>query len=38
MKAKSRNRVVMASLWIFALALCALVIVLMLMRGPALSQ
>lgn len=38
MKAKNRNLLVLASLWIFGLALCALVIVLMLMRGPALSQ
>jgi hypothetical protein len=32
---KSRNAKTMLFLWIFAVALCALVIVLMLLRGPA---
>jgi len=38
MNTKRRNILTMILLWIFALALCALVLVLMLMRGPALSQ
>jgi hypothetical protein len=32
---KSRNARTMLYLWIFAIALCALVIGLMLLRGPA---
>lgn len=33
---KSRNAKTMLFLWLFAIALCALVIVLMLLRGPAI--
>jgi hypothetical protein len=32
---KSRNAKLMLFLWLFAIALCALVIGLMLLRGPA---
>ncbi len=38
MNAKRRNIWTIICLWVFALALCALVLVLMFMRGPALSQ
>jgi len=34
---KNRNLKTMLFLWIFAIALCALVIILMLLRGPAVS-
>jgi hypothetical protein len=33
---KNRNAKTMLFLWIFAIALCALVILLMVLRGPAI--
>jgi hypothetical protein len=33
----SRNFRTMVALWVFALALCALVIILMILRGPAVT-
>jgi len=33
-KPGTRNAVVMTLLWLFAISLCALVLVLMILRGP----
>jgi len=35
---RKKNRLIMAGVWIFALALAALVVILMLLRGPAVVQ
>lgn len=34
---KNRNLKTMLALWLFAIALCAVVIILMLLRGPAVT-
>ena len=36
-KPTSRNAVVMALLWLFAISLCALVLILMHLRGPMIN-
>ena len=36
-KPTSRNAIVMALLWLFAIFLCALVLILMNIRGPMIS-
>ena len=36
-KPTSRNAVVMALLWLFAISLCALVLILMKLRGPMIN-
>jgi hypothetical protein len=36
-KPTSRNAIVMAILWLFAISLCALVLILMNLRGPMMS-
>ncbi len=36
-KPRTRNLVVMALLWLFAISLCALVLILMNLRGPLIS-
>ena len=36
-KPTSRNAIVMALLWLFAISLCALVLILMNIRGPLIS-
>ena len=36
-KPTSRNAIVMTLLWLFAISLCALVLILMNLRGPMIS-